>query len=291
MQTFELGELLNSHLGEYKEYAHQKNVDFTIFTDFVSRISLRGKTQKIKKLLGSIIKNTIDHSKAGSINFSVRQLLRSNKEILLEFSLESDTSIHNSSKRIAYYRSLVIARSMIEELNGKSELIVSPDSSTVLKFVISCSLVNKMENSSHENKFPSLKGKKILVVDDNEMNQKTIEQFIKNHGMECSMALDGVKAIELLEQDHSYDLVLLDILMPRKDGFETALYIRKKLNSNIPIIAIPARDKTWITLMCKDAGINSILAKPFTAYDLLDRISNTLAPAMHTTSLSLMKIA
>src|SRR4029078_3514031 len=126
MQTFELGEFLNNTLADYNEHAQQKNIELSIITDFAFHITLNGNTGKIKLLLGSILKNTIEHSKASSINFSIRQLLRSDKEILLEFSLEDNGCLARSSNKFSYLRSLVVARSLIEELNGKSELILSP---------------------------------------------------------------------------------------------------------------------------------------------------------------------
>jgi CheY-like chemotaxis protein len=291
MQTFELTEFLDSHLAEYKQYARQKNVGLTIITDFVSSITLKGNETKIKFLLGSILKSTIDHSEATDINFSIRQLLRSGKEVLLEFSVEDNGCVSRSAKKFSYFRSLAIARSVIEELNGKSELILSPEQGTVLKFVIRCSLKSNSESISSPGNFSFLKEKKVLIVDDNESNQKTIVRFLSNEGVECTTAPDGIKAIELLEQNNVYDLILLDISMPRMDGFETAGYIRKKLNNTTPIIAIPAKDTDGMSSMCRDAGIDALLKKPFSAESLLNSVNSALAPVLHRTTLPLMKSA
>jgi two-component system, sensor histidine kinase len=291
MQTFELGKFLNKSLAKHKEYAQQKNIDLTIVTDFASYITLKGDKIKIRSLLGNIIKNTIDNSGATSVVFSVRPLVKSGKEILLEFSLEDDGSILHSSKKIAYFRSLVANKTLIEELNGKSEFINSPEGGSILKFIIGCALAGTSENYSHDNGLSLLKGKKVLIVDDNEINRVTIAQFLQNKGIECTMASDGIKAIQLLEHNNVYDLILLDILMPQMDGFETATYIRKKLKNHTHIIAMPARDKVWIPLLCKEAGIDKIIKKPFEPNDLLKLINSTLFPVIHTTSALLKKIA
>jgi CheY-like chemotaxis protein len=291
MQIFELGKFLNRSLAKHKEYAQQKNIDLTIVTDFASYITLKGDKIKINSLLGSIIKNTIDNSGATSVVFSVRPLIKSGKEILLEFSLEDDGSILQSSKKIAYFRSLVANKTLIEELNGKSEFINSPEGGSILKFIIGCALAGTTENYSHDNDLSLLKGKKVLIVDDNEINRVTIAQFLQNKGIECTMASDGIKAIQLLELNNVYDLILLDILMPQMDGFETATYIRKKLKNHTHIIAMPARDKVWIPLLCKEAGIDKIIKKPFEPNDLLKLINSTLFPVIHTTSALLKKIA
>lgn len=291
MQTFELGKFLNGSLAKYKEYAQQKNIELTIITDFASYLTLRADKIKINSLLGSIIKNTIDNSGATSIVFSVRPLIKSAKEILLEFSLEDDGCILQSSKKFAYFRSLVANKTLIEELNGKSEFITSPERGSILKFIIGCALEDNTENYSLDSDLSFLKGKKVLIVDDNEVNRVTIAQFLQNIDIECTMASDGIKAILLLEHNNVYDLILLDTLMPQMDGFETTTYIRKKLKNHTPIIAMPAKDKVSIPLLCKEAGIDKIINKPFAPNDLLKLINSTLAPAIHTPSAILKKIA
>jgi CheY-like chemotaxis protein len=292
MQTFELGKFLNKSLAKHKEYAQQKNIDLTIVTDFASYITLKGDKIKINSLLGSIIKNTIDNSGATSVVFSVRPLIKSGKEILLEFSLEDDGCILKSSKKLAYFRSLVANKTLIEELHGKSEFITSPEGGSILKFIFGCALEDTTKNYSPDNSDLSfLKGKKVLIVDDNEINRVTIAQFLQSKGIECTMVADGIKAIQLLEHNNVYDLILLDILMPQMDGFETATYIRKKLKNHTQIIAMPARDKIWIPIQCKEAGIDEIIKKPFAPNDLLKLINSTLAPVIHTTSLLIKKTA
>jgi CheY-like chemotaxis protein len=288
MQTFELGGFLNDSLAPYKEFARQRNIELTIITDFASRVTLRADTQKIRMLLDTLFKATIDNSPT-VINFIIRQLLQFENTILLEFSLEDNGCLCASSKKFSYLRSLVLARSLIEELNGKSELVLEPDGSAMLKFMISCTLKN--EEGGKVNRLSHLKGKKVLIVDDNESNQKTIVRLLETEGFECTVASHGRSAIELLEQNDPYDLVLLDTLMPWMDGFETAGYIRKKLKNNVPIIAMFTRDKTWVPLMCREVGINNSIKKPFGANDILRMINETLLGQISAEMTPLMKTA
>ena len=289
MQTFELGKFLNRSLVEQKKYAQQKNIEFTTITDFAFDIIIRADKRKIKTLLKSVITSTIDHSAASSIVFSVRQLLKSDKEILLDFSLEDNGSVSKSLDRFSYFRSLVANRSLIEELKGKSEFVSSPDSGSILKFIIGCELI-EIENDAYDTDLQFLNGKKILVVDDNEINRTSIVQFFQKKNIDCSVAPNGIRAIDLLEQNNLYDLILMDILMPQMDGFETAAYIRKQLKIDTPIIAMPARDKTWVTAMCKEVGIDKIIHKPFAGNHLLKLINNMLTPVICPAA-SVLKIA
>lgn len=280
---------MNRTLAEQKKYAEQRNIEFTAITDFAFDIALRADKQKIKTLLSNILKSTIDYSGATSIVINVRQLLRSEKEILLELSLEDNGPLARSEKRFSYLRSLIANRSAIEELKGKSEFVTSHDSGNILKFILSCAFVE--ENDVFASGLKFLNGKKILVVDDNEINRIDVAGVLESAGFECTAVSNGIKAIDLLEKSNSYDLILLDLLMPQMDGFETAAYIRKRLKNSTPIIAMPARNKMWIPVMCKEAGIDNILAKPFAANKLLNTINCMLKPVMSNTAPVLIKTA
>lgn len=290
MQTFQLGKFLGRNLAEYKTYAQQKNIEFTLVTDFVFDITLVGNKAKIRSLLSNALKNTFDHSGAGSVVFSIRQLLRTQTTTLIEFCLETNGSVSAAPEKFSYFRSLVANRVAIEELKGKSEFVVAPDKGSVFKFIIGFELAatgNDVPNSD----FLLLEGRKILVVDDNDNNRAALLRFLEGEGAQCNAASNGTKAIELLEKNNRFDLILLDILMPQMDGFETAAYIRKQLKNNTPIIAIPARNKIWMPLRCKEAGIDNLINKPFAANQLLSLINSTLPPLAVDHTVALMKIA
>lgn len=290
MQTFQLGKFLNSTLAGYKRYAQQKNIEFTPVTDFVFDITLAGNKAKIRSLLSNALKNTFDHSGATSVVFSIRQLLASQTTTLIEFCLETNGSVSVAPEKFSYFRSLVASRAEIEGLKGKSEFIISPNNGSIFKFIIGFTLTptgNDLPNSD----FSLLEGRKILVVDDNENNRVALLDFLEGEGAQCTAESSGTKAIALLEKNNLYDLIILDILMPQMDGFETAAYIRKQLKNNTPIIAIPARNKIWMPLRCKEVGINNFINKPFAANRLLSLINSTLPPVVVDDPVALMKIA
>lgn len=275
MQTFQLGNFLNICLAEYKTYARDRSIEFTPVMDFAFDIAVVADKAKVKSLLSSALKNTFDYSCATSVIFSIRQLLQSQTTILLEFSLETNGSIASSRGKFSYFRSLVANRNLVEELNGKSEFMDAPANGSVFKFVIGLAMA-EAGNESSSSGISLLKQKKILVVDDNEINRSKLKHFLEAAGAEPVLAANGIKAIELLEKNSSFDLILLDILMPQMDGFETAAYIRKKLRVDTPIIAMPARNKEWLPSMCKEVGIDHVISKPFPPAGLLSLINNSL---------------
>ena len=116
----------------------------------------------------------------------------------------------------------------------------------------------------------------ILVVDDNEMNRDMLSRRLERQGYQAILAEDGIQALELLPQ-HAFDLVLLDIMMPRMNGYE--VLERAKTDPvlrNIPIIMISAVDDLDSVVKCVEMGADDYLFKPFNPILLKARISASL---------------
>lgn len=110
----------------------------------------------------------------------------------------------------------------------------------------------------------------ILVVDDDPNSRKIIELMLSNQDYRLSFAEDGLKALEIFSEE-KVDLVLLDLLMPRLDGFETVKRIRAV--SSIPVIAISALAFASDRQEALEAGCDGFLTKPFTRRALLETLS------------------
>lgn len=120
-----------------------------------------------------------------------------------------------------------------------------------------------------------LENKKILLVEDNEMNRLVATMILKHYGALITEAQNGSEAIAAIKAS-VYDLVLMDIQMPVMDGLEAAAIIREKLNSQVPIIALTANAIKGESQKCLDAGMNDYLSKPFEEEDLIRKIANCL---------------
>lgn len=110
---------------------------------------------------------------------------------------------------------------------------------------------------------------KILIVDDEENIRKVIREYLEFEGFLCFEASNGEEAISCCKES-SYDLVVLDIMMPKIDGFTVAKEIRKK--SNVPIIMLSARSEEYDKLYGFDVGIDDYVTKPFSPKELVARI-------------------
>jgi signal transduction histidine kinase/CheY-like chemotaxis protein/HPt (histidine-containing phosphotransfer) domain-containing protein len=123
--------------------------------------------------------------------------------------------------------------------------------------------------SSHSSARPiefTFTDKKILIVEDSEINQKVITIMLKRFGFNTEIANNGIEALKLLSKKN-YDLVFMDMQMPEMDGIEATKELRK-LNFTIPIIAMTANALSGDRETCLDAGMNDYLSKPVTLLQL-----------------------
>lgn len=109
---------------------------------------------------------------------------------------------------------------------------------------------------------------RVLVVDDNPEICEIIDILLKDEGFEIETAGDGDSALSLI-RDGDYDLIILDIMMPGKNGYQTCLEIRK--NSNAPILFLSARSKDSDKTLGFSSGGDDYLTKPFSYNELVSR--------------------
>lgn len=119
---------------------------------------------------------------------------------------------------------------------------------------------------------------RILVVDDNAINRAILSRSLQAEGYAVATADDGREALDLLRRSPSFDVVLLDILMPNLDGYETLARIKAdEALKHLPVIMITAIDEFDSVVRCIELGATDYLPKPFNAAILRARIGASLA--------------
>lgn len=113
----------------------------------------------------------------------------------------------------------------------------------------------------------------ILIADDNRQISSILEEYAKKEGYTTKTAFDGLEAIELFNKT-SPDIVLLDVMMPKMDGFEVCREIRK--TSNTPVIMITARGEDFEKIMGLDIGADDYMVKPFSPGEVMARVRAVL---------------
>jgi twitching motility two-component system response regulator PilG len=122
----------------------------------------------------------------------------------------------------------------------------------------------------------SLSGLKILVVDDSKTIRRTAETLLTKEGCQVFTAIDGFDALSKIA-DHQPDLIFVDIMMPRLDGYETCSLIKhNKTFKDTPVIMLSSKDGLFDRARGRIVGSEQYLTKPFTKDELLGAISNQI---------------
>lgn len=137
---------------------------------------------------------------------------------------------------------------------------------------------NQEGYSNQNNEFQNLDGKKVLVVDDIELNRVLINLMLKNVNMQVVEATNGQEAIEVLEKSepNEFSVILMDIMMPIMDGYTATAKIRKNKRediASIPVLAVTANAFEYYKKQAEDYGMNGYVTKPLIKEKLYEEIS------------------
>jgi two-component system chemotaxis sensor kinase CheA len=122
-----------------------------------------------------------------------------------------------------------------------------------------------------------LRGRNILIVDDDARNTFALVSYLEDLHMQLQTAEDGYLAIDLLERCGGIDMVLMDMMMPGMDGFETIARIRNNVaTAHIPIIALTAKAMKGDRAKCLEAGATEYVSKPIDMRELIGKMTEML---------------
>ncbi|WP_019228842.1 response regulator transcription factor [Sedimentibacter sp. B4] len=115
---------------------------------------------------------------------------------------------------------------------------------------------------------------KILLAEDEDNIRKLVASYLIKEGFHVAEAADGAEAIAKFDTEMDFSLVILDVMMPKKDGYEVASHIRN--NSDIPILMLTARDTETDEITGFNSGADEYISKPFSPRILMARVKNLL---------------
>jgi twitching motility two-component system response regulator PilG len=125
---------------------------------------------------------------------------------------------------------------------------------------------------------PDFAGLKVMVIDDSKTIRRTAETLLKKAGCEVLTAVDGFEALSLIA-DHNPDLIFVDIMMPRLDGYQTCALIKhNEMYRDTPVIMLSSKDGLFDRARGRIVGSEDYLTKPFTKEELLGAIRKFAAP-------------
>lgn len=255
-----------------------------------------GDPYRLNQVMLNIISNAIKFTEKGSVDIILQVINDNNANQTIEVTVK-DTGIgmedkfrQNLFEKFSQEDASVtrqyggtglgmsICKELIELMGGEIFVESEKGTGTSMSFVITLPKGLEEDLPSREIFVADesmLSGKKILVVDDNEINRLVATTILGNYGAETVEAANGQESVEYLASN-TVDLVLMDIQMPVMNGFDASRYIRKNISATLPMIALTANAIKGDNEKCMEAGMNDYLAKPFKEEDLMKMIAGML---------------
>ena len=286
-KPFKLADTVSAILHLFELRLQEKNI--AVVKDFDPRIPevLSGDSVRLHQIILNLMSNAVKFTKEGSISIGVKLLQEEGEKVTIEFSV-ADTGIGIAEDKLNLLfenfqqahkggeqffggtgLGLSIAKKLVEAQGGsmgvKSKLSVG----SVFSFTLIFQKTSESPEIEEEEWMQGIanQNSKILLVEDNALNQLLIKTLMADFGFELDMVDNGKLAIEKLTSnlknlDKGYDIILMDLLMPEMDGFETSVYIRNELQLDIPIIALTANITSSGVRKCIEVGMNDYISKP-----------------------------
>lgn len=202
---------------------------------------------------------------------------------------EAFTQDANSVNKQGTGLGLSIVKNLVQLMNGTIKCDSAPGEGTTFTINLEIEIIeanygndSAPAEAKEEKKVIDLTGKKILLVEDNALNQEISKRVLQKNGMEVTIAENGLVALDKFSESQIgyYDLVLMDVMMPVMGGIESASLLRKIEREDakeIPIVALTANAFQEDIQKCLDAGMNTHLSKPINPTLLIQTISDLVS--------------
>jgi len=294
--SFSIKELINGIKQTFIYRTEEKGLKLMVMVDAGIADYVLGDSTRLNQVLTNLIGNAIKFTEKGSVKIEIKLVKETNRLVEIEFSVQ-DTGIGIPADKLEYIfdsftqagpdttrkyggtgLGLAISKKLLELQN--SDLMIESTPGKGSRFFFQLTFKKSPEKSTQvltmdlEEKFDQLKGKRILHVEDNEVNQIVAEKLLVKKGIQVDHAGNGKEALEKLTKNN-YDLILMDLHMPEMNGYEAAKAIRVDKDpkiSSIPIIAITASVMMEVQEQVQECGMNDFILKPFNPYELYQKI-------------------
>jgi len=283
--------------------AEEKGLNFiNSFCDARLSPILLGDPYRLNQVLLNLVSNAIKFTHKGNVDITCKVVADYPHKQTVEIAV-TDTGIgmeesfatnlfdkfsQEDSSIIRKYGGtglgMSISKELIDLMQGKINVVSKKGTGTCIAIVIDFEKGTIADLPFKEivvTDTSLLQGKKILVTDDNEMNQLVAATILQNFGAEITEAFNGAEAIEKIKETN-FDLVLMDVQMPVMDGIEATRIIRETISKTLPVIALTAFAINGDNQKCMAAGMNDYLSKPFEESQLLNIISKWLGKSLQS---------
>jgi two-component system CheB/CheR fusion protein len=286
---FNLSFSISTMLHLFETKIKEKNLGLITEYDEAIPEILIGDPMRLRQIILNLVSNAVKFTDKGKISVNVRLLKEDAESVNVEFTVK-DTGIGIRANRLEKIFNnfeqadsdtsslfggtglgLAIVKQLVE-LQGGNIIVASEEGKGSIfgfnLFFKKASITKEKQKAKGEDLLETdavsktrFKHVKVLVAEDVALNQLLIKIILLEFGFEFDIASNGKLAIEKLKKN-KYDIVLMDLQMPEMNGFEATKYIREKLKSQIPIIALSADVTTVDAKKCIAVGMNDYISKP-----------------------------
>lgn len=287
-----VGEIVDEIISTFSSETEEKGIHLSGSMQVTHRNILCDGT-KIREIYVNLVSNAIKYTpRGGNVTITVEEL-PCEKEGYVKIKTEiKDTGIgmgkeylptlfepfsreHNTTtgKVGGTGLGMAIVKKYVDLMGGSIEVVSEPGKGTIFTFTLMHKIADrkccsqKTETVETSDKGESLRGKHVLLAEDNDLNAEIAVTVLEKTGLVIERVEDGIQCVNRIEQMSAgtYDLILMDIQMPNMDGYQAAKYIRHlndKKKAEIPIIAMTANAFAEDRKRAFDAGMNAHIAKP-----------------------------
>jgi len=288
--SFNLNENIRRTLSIFEEKARLSDISLDIELMDDRGIMHLGDPHRLSQVLFNIVGNAIKFTNSGYVRVTSKLERGENDICWVSFSVE-DTGVGMDMVYLAKVfeafsqedasitrkfggsgLGLSIARSIVQIMGGTIQIESEKGRGTRVDIRIPMRISNdktKQDIVEMTDLQKSLKGLRVLAVEDNELNRMVLQVILKKCEVVVSIAHNGQEAIDLI-QEKEFDIVLMDVQMPILDGLEATKFIREDLKYSIPIIGLSANAMREEVEICKQAGMNDYLVKPYSERALVE---------------------
>lgn len=291
MQPFDLRDCIEDSLDLLASDASNKGLDLAYLIENTTPITINGDVTRLRQILTNLISNAIKFTDEGEVFIKAAAFKADNDKHKIIFSV-SDTGIGIPEDKMGrLFQSfsqvdasttrnyggtglgLAISRKLVEMMNGKLWVESKINEGTTFHFEITVDVVPSKSKVYFRGHNPTLKDKKVLIVDDNLTNRKILIAQTEYWGMKSRVIGDPKEALRLIENGENFDLVLLDYLMPEMDGAMLAKEIRNHFSAeSLPIILLTSVGKKEYSKELEQLEISAFLTKPIKHNQLYETI-------------------
>lgn len=295
-RPFSMDYVLGAVETNFKHKAAEKQINLIIERNPALPQTIIGDSMRLSQVFVNLVGNAVKFTEHGSVELRLEAASKGTERTEITFTVK-DTGIGiPKEKSDLIFRSftqansdttrkyggtglgLAISKKLIEKMGGTLTLESTEAVGTTFSFCLTFetpshqTVVPATRATGDQIEFSSLAPLNVLVVEDNKMNIMVLQRFLKKWDVECTIAENGLEGVDLAKK-HNFDLILMDLLMPVMNGYDSCEEIRANTtphNRSVPILALSASAFMDVQDKVKRSGMDGHVSKPFNPKDLFE---------------------